>query len=125
MLSAHLAGEVARVLGLSPERRPDRDRGFFDMGMDSLMAVELKKRLEASLERPLSPSVVFDYPTVERLARHLSGALGLDPEPSTAAGREAESGTESLAGAVEQLSDEEAAALLDDALDAIDRENPA
>ncbi|NEO74659.1 acyl carrier protein, partial [Moorena sp. SIO3H5] len=45
--------------------------GFFDMGMDSLMAVDLKRRLELSLQQSLSTSLAFNYPTIEKLAQYL------------------------------------------------------
>ena len=56
----------------------DRRRGFFEMGMDSLMVVELRRRLEADLQRPLPTTVAFNYPTVEALGSFLAQEL-LDP----------------------------------------------
>ncbi len=43
--------------------------------MDSLMAVELRRRLEAGLGKPLSAGLAFDYPTIDRLARYLLADL--------------------------------------------------
>ena len=53
--------------------------GFFELGMDSLMAVELWNRLNRVLgsARALSRTMVFDHPTPEALARYLSRELGL------------------------------------------------
>jgi len=121
LLSGHVGREIARVIGLDPARVPGPDQGFFDLGMDSLMAVELKKRLEQSLERPLSPTIVFDYPTIARLSRYLYGALGLETAPrSEAVSQRSDSQDED--SDLEQLSDEEADTLLDSALDGIERE---
>ena len=68
-LIAHIQGEVASIAGLT--ELPEPQQGFFDMGMDSLMAVELKSRLEASLGRSLSSTLIFNYSTIEALAKYL------------------------------------------------------
>jgi acyl carrier protein len=62
---------VARAIGMGAGARPDPDVGFFDLGLDSLGAVELRKHLEVELGVELPASVVFDHSTVDRLARHL------------------------------------------------------
>ncbi|MEM9923110.1 MAG: beta-ketoacyl synthase N-terminal-like domain-containing protein [Cyanobacteria bacterium P01_D01_bin.50] len=71
VLVAHIQKEVAVVLRLDPSHIPEPHRGFFDMGMDSLMAVELKKRLEANLGYLLSSTLAFNYPTIETLAEYI------------------------------------------------------
>ena len=43
--------------------------------MDSLMSVTLQRNLSASLGEPLTPAVIFDYPTVDSLAAHLATLL--------------------------------------------------
>ena len=53
---------------------------FFDLGMDSLRASELRNRLQTSLDCTLPPTLVFKYPTVEALVDHLARDLfGLAP----------------------------------------------
>jgi myxalamid-type polyketide synthase MxaE and MxaD len=76
-------------------------------GMDSLMAIELRNRLEADLGLTLSATLAFAHPTLEVLATHLGEAMGL-PLETTAAGRPANAppaGTSSS----DALSDEEIA----------------
>ncbi len=69
LLITHIQNQVARVLGMNS--LPVAQTGFFDMGMDSLMAVELKRRLESSLKQSLSTTLAFNYPTIEKLAEYL------------------------------------------------------
>ena len=78
-LSAFLRREVRSVLRLSSE--PPPTTAFFDLGMDSLMAVELRNRLNRQLAGVLvvSNTAVFDHPDVTSLARHLHDALGTAP----------------------------------------------
>ena len=64
------------MLRLSSE--PPLTTAFFDLGMDSLMAVELRNRLNQQLGGALTVSntAVFDHPDVTSLARHIDDALG-------------------------------------------------
>ena len=52
----------------------DNGRPLNDLGLDSLMAVELRNMLGAGLElaRPLPATLLFDYPTMDALADYLS-----------------------------------------------------
>jgi acyl carrier protein len=45
---------------------------FADYGLDSVQVARLSGDLEAWLGRELSPSLIYDYPTIESLARHLA-----------------------------------------------------
>jgi acyl transferase domain-containing protein/acyl carrier protein len=51
------------------------ERGLFDLGLDSLGAVEVARRLGQRLGMALPSTVVFDHPDLVRLARHLEGLL--------------------------------------------------
>jgi acyl transferase domain-containing protein/acyl carrier protein len=80
-VSEFVRSQVAAVLKLkSAEKIKLRER-LFDAGMDSLMAVELRNRLSAELEKPLPATLVFDYPTVEALSDYLcSEVLTIESE---------------------------------------------
>ncbi|HVR08910.1 MAG TPA: beta-ketoacyl synthase N-terminal-like domain-containing protein, partial [Thermoanaerobaculia bacterium] len=80
-------GQVCRVLGLRPDQVGRRDR-FFDLGLDSLLALDLRAALAAALGPAvrLSSTVVLDFPDVERLARHVADLTESSPQAAAAAG---------------------------------------
>jgi NAD(P)-dependent dehydrogenase (short-subunit alcohol dehydrogenase family)/acyl carrier protein len=67
--------EVARILGMPESAAPDPDQGFFELGMDSIMAVDLRKSLEGELQLELSATIAFDFPSTNRLADQLNQLL--------------------------------------------------
>ncbi|HVV71713.1 MAG TPA: beta-ketoacyl reductase, partial [Verrucomicrobiae bacterium] len=71
ILIAHLRAEAGAVLGFDSSREIELDQGLFDMGMDSLMSVDLKGRLEKSLGVQLPSTLLFNYPSIGALAEHL------------------------------------------------------
>ncbi|MDE0139315.1 MAG: beta-ketoacyl synthase N-terminal-like domain-containing protein, partial [bacterium] len=76
VLGSFLAEQVQAVLRLP--KAPSPTVGFFDLGMDSLMAVELRNRLNRAFdgEYVASNTIVFDYPDIESMSRHLADELG-------------------------------------------------
>ncbi len=83
-LIAQIQREVATVLRFGSSELPDPTLGFFEMGMDSLLAVELKNRLENSLGTSISSTVAFNHPNIESLAKYvLSDVLNLDNTEKT------------------------------------------
>jgi acyl transferase domain-containing protein len=116
LLAAHLQHEVARVMRLEPPALPGRNHRLFDLGLDSLMAVELKNRLQASLGRPLPVSTLFNYPTIEALTEHLAGqfvsaAPPAEVQPTEVAPQAPEPDAAALED-VEQLSEDELDSML-------------
>ena len=58
-----------------PPATVDSRQPFGSLGLDSLMALELRNRLEIALERSLPTSLAWNYPTIEALTRHLDALL--------------------------------------------------
>ncbi|MEO0683698.1 MAG: beta-ketoacyl reductase, partial [Cyanobacteria bacterium J06649_11] len=71
IVMGHLQAEVGKVLALASNQLPGLQQGFFDLGMDSLMTVELRNRLETSLGISIPSTVIFEYPTIADLAEYL------------------------------------------------------
>ncbi|XRQ09183.1 SDR family NAD(P)-dependent oxidoreductase [Actinomadura welshii] len=76
---------VARVLGHLSAETVDTDRAFRELGFDSLTAVEARNRLSAAAGIPLATTLLFDYPTVRAVARHLRSELLGEPGVAVAA----------------------------------------
>ncbi|QUQ64257.1 type I polyketide synthase [Kutzneria sp. CA-103260] len=73
--TAVVDGHVAAVLGLPELTARHRAATFQDLGFDSVTAVELRHRVNASTELDLPLTVVFDHPTPAALAEHVRGLL--------------------------------------------------
>ena len=67
--------EAARVLGLRRGDLPDSNARLADLGLDSLMAVTLRNRLQAMVGHGLPPTFAFEYPTAAEMAAALDMLL--------------------------------------------------
>jgi acyl carrier protein len=82
LLEAHVRRRVAEVMGYEDESALQSEQGFFQLGMDSIMSVQLRSRLEADLAQRLPPTMVFEHPTVKALAAYLQSAVAASqPSP--------------------------------------------
>ncbi|WNG46512.1 acyltransferase domain-containing protein [Archangium minus] len=79
MLEQHVREQLAHVLKMPPAQL-ELETPLHDLGMDSLMAIEIRNRLEKSLELVLPATLVFTYPTVAALVVFLSDTMGLPLE---------------------------------------------
>nr|AXM42948.1 type 1 polyketide synthase [Myxococcus fulvus] len=68
--------KVAEVLGLAPGSPIDPRRPLQELGLDSLMSMQLRTGLASLLGRPLPMTLLFDHPTLDQLLAFLSRELG-------------------------------------------------
>ncbi|WP_257002072.1 type I polyketide synthase [Streptomyces sp. WZ.A104] len=85
-IEAWLTRAVAAAAGLE-ETQVERDRPMADFGLGSRELVTLGVRLSEELGWPLSPTLVYDHPTVASIARAAASVDAPDlPPPSAARG---------------------------------------
>jgi myxalamid-type polyketide synthase MxaE and MxaD len=114
-LESHVRSEVAAVLRLEPEQ-VEGHVALGGLGLDSLMGLEVRNRLENSLGLTLPASLVWTYPTVNALTAQLAEVLHIGPAAATDAAPENE---------LEHLSEREAELLLEEELAALDKRREA
>jgi acyl carrier protein len=87
VLESYLQEQLGRVLRCAPSRI-EPSAPFKNLGVDSLMAIEFRNRLEGGLGVGLSTSIVWQYPNVSALAVRLAALLEvpLESAPQPAAG---------------------------------------
>lgn len=120
-LESDLRSRVSRILEI-PETEVSFNKPLRMLGLNSLMSVQLSQQLARDLALEVPGSLVYDYPTLEEIADFLAERLYA---PST---DHAEPPASSISGddpgmksRLSQLSDEEAACLLEEKLDDIDK----
>jgi acyl carrier protein len=86
LVLSHVRDQAIRILALPASRRIDSRQPLSELGLDSLMAVELRNVLAASIGRALPATLLFDYPKIEALAGYLTRELlgdGAESGPMT------------------------------------------
>jgi myxalamid-type polyketide synthase MxaB len=103
---------VRRTLAFHEQEKIDPDASFSDLGMDSLLAVDLRNSLANALNLPLPSTLLFDFPTMNALMAYLRGVTAKAEKTQ----HQAVTATEPIAQArdslafltaIEQMSDEE------------------
>lgn len=74
-LDTWLRNLVAEIMGFDRPEQLDAEAGFFQQGMDSLTAVELRGRLQDAAHTPLPATLVFKHPTIRSLGRYLADSV--------------------------------------------------
>jgi acyl transferase domain-containing protein/NADPH:quinone reductase-like Zn-dependent oxidoreductase/acyl carrier protein len=82
LLADYLRDAVAEVTRVDASEIRE-DAGFFDLGMDSLMAVELRRRIEQGVGKEIPATLAMDYPRLSDVVDYLLGdVLGLSEQAS-------------------------------------------
>ena len=74
--------EIATTLGLGDAGRVPTDLPLHELGLDSLMAVDLRNRLTARTRVPLPSTLAFDHPNAAAIAALLNSLLGAIATPT-------------------------------------------
>jgi acyl carrier protein len=85
-----LTEQVAKVLKLKPSQSVDPHQSLREVGLDSLMSVELADLFASALAIDRSPTIFYHYPTIERLAEYFMQTLSAPAAPSPSAESSAE-----------------------------------
>jgi acyl transferase domain-containing protein/SAM-dependent methyltransferase len=118
LLQERMHQEAAKALGLDRARVIDPHQPLSELGLDSLMAVQLRDALSALVRVPLPPTLLFNYPSLDSLVQYLAGEVFAPPkaqpdEPAPA------NGAPGSTGALEELSEDQLAELLEAQLKAL------
>jgi acyl carrier protein len=81
---ALVQAQIADVLRLASPSLVEPHRPFTELGLDSIMALELRNRLGAAVRLRLPATLLFEYPTSHRLAFELLHQLRPDAQPAPA-----------------------------------------
>ena len=119
LIMAAVKAEVARILGLESAQAVEEEVGFFEIGMDSLTAVELRNALQTAVGAELPGTLLFKYSTVAALTGFLCDEL-LGSSVRAAVPSSVTPAASVSAESVEHLSDEELSALIDAELSGLD-----
>lgn len=109
LLIDYLHTQTLHILGLDTTEIIDPDKALMDLGLDSLMAVEMRNAISSAVGRNLPASLLFDYPTLQSVSDFLLDALGMTvPEGNTADDvEEHPESTDDLLRRIETMPDEE------------------
>jgi len=86
LLTAYIRAKVSHALGFAESASLPPDRSFFDMGMDSVTAVDLQNHLQKDLGLTISAAAAYDHPTIDRLADYVNTILMEAAPPVESAG---------------------------------------
>jgi len=117
---------VSQVLGRDPSKSLDNDKGFFELGMDSMMTMELRNRLISQLKLTLPTTLAFKYPNIKALTGYLVQELSASETSETVYGAEPHKQQEiseippAIIEQVQQLSEDEAEMSLLDELEKLE-----
>ncbi len=125
LLLEYIRGKAAHVLGTDKVRGIDLHEPLQAMGLDSLMAVELRNQLSQSVGQNLPATLLFEYPTINELTNYLFDQVlkqgnKVKSSPETRVQPEGVAKTGLTPNSLDDLSTDELATLLKEKLGQID-----
>ncbi|MDB9520155.1 SDR family NAD(P)-dependent oxidoreductase [Roseofilum reptotaenium CS-1145] len=78
-LTQYIQQEIGKLLKYPANQLPDLQLGFFEMGIDSLTAVELRNELSSGLSCALSAATLFDCSNIRDLAEFILTEFFTEP----------------------------------------------
>jgi acyl carrier protein len=118
VLEEFLRTEAAQVLGMADASRIDPEFPLNELGLDSLLALELRNRLGAAMGAKQPATLLFNYPTVAALVAHFAPILvplASDPSPNPG-------GDDALGAEIAAMSEAQLAALIDGEFEALQKQ---
>jgi acyl transferase domain-containing protein len=75
LLIAYLQEQVGRILGYKGTQLPSPEQGFFEMGMDSLMVMELRNQIQTDFKIDIAIATFMEEATIAALSTKLNHQL--------------------------------------------------
>ena len=108
LLAAFVRERALRALGQPTGHGIDPGTPLGELGLDSLLAVELRNTLATALGRPLPATLLFDHPTIDALTDHLLRELSTSDTPQfDVSGPSTGTSASTIVDCIEDLSDAE------------------
>jgi acyl carrier protein len=113
LVATFVRERAMRALGLNPSKAVDPRTPLGEMGLDSLLSVELRNTLSSAIGQSLPATLLFDYPTIDALTDFLlKDKLDIVANAEEAATAPADIAPASMLDSIENLSDDEVDRLL-------------
>jgi acyl transferase domain-containing protein/acyl carrier protein len=109
IIASHLKEQLRMIFGFNDISDIGEDQDFIEMGMDSIMAVEIGNRLSRSFGCPVSSTIAFDYTTINALCEYLMSDVDM-----RLSHRKSETSRDEALGLLDRIDD-----LSDDDVDAL------
>jgi NAD(P)-dependent dehydrogenase (short-subunit alcohol dehydrogenase family)/SAM-dependent methyltransferase/acyl carrier protein len=109
LLLEYIRSQALKVLGLEASEVVDARQPLADLGLDSLMAVELRNLLGRGLRlrRNMPATLLYDFPTISELANYIAKDVLQWEDIETLQSPDQEAGMSGVIDRIEDLSEEE------------------
>jgi acyl carrier protein len=113
LVATFVRERALRALGVNPSKAVDPRTPLGEMGLDSLLSVELRNTLSSAIGQPLPATLLFDYPTIDALTDFLlKDKLDIAGDVEEVVTAPADTAPASMLDSIENLSDDEVDRLL-------------